>query len=467
MSSLLILIPFISIIFLNLPLGAITRKPAFLLAGAFLLFQITLALLHPFVNWSNFNDPFGAFLVFRLMVDNLSIVLILAIGIVGLVTTIVARSIIAQEQDRLNFLNLLLVAVMGMNTLVMVRDLFSVYVFIEVTAVASFILIAMQKDKLALEGAFKYLILSAVATIMMLSAVAIFVLLSGSTSFSAVTGAFAVSENIMLARLAMGLFICGLCIKSGIVPFHSWVPDAYSAAPSPVSVLLAGIVTKASGVYVLIRLITSVFVLNLEVQNILMFLGALSILVGAIAAMTQTDFKRMLSFSSISQVGYIILGLGCNTPLAIIGAVFHLFNHAIFKSLLFVNAASVEKQVNTTDIEKMGGLGSRMPVTGATSVIGLLSTAGVPPLAGFWSKLMIILALFSSGNFAYATVALLASVLTLGYFLTLERKVFFGKIRAGLENTKEASFGLVFSQVLLAAITIGVGVAFPFVLKWF
>jgi multicomponent Na+:H+ antiporter subunit D len=261
--------------------------------------------------------------------------------------------------------------------------------------------------------------------------------------------------------VAIGLFICGLLIKGGVVPFHGWLPGAYSAAPAAASVLLAGIATKTSGIYALIRLTTSVFANNESVNHILLLAGAISILVGAFAAMGQSDFKRMLAYSSISQVGYIILALGCGTNLAIIGAVFHLFNHSIFKSLLFVNSAAVEKQSGTTNMNKLGGLGTRMPVTNATSLIAFLSTAGVPPLAGFWSKLIIVIALWQNGLHGYATIAVLASVLTLAYLLMMQRKVFFGKLAEGLTNVKEAGLGITVAALILAVITVGVGVAFP------
>jgi multicomponent Na+:H+ antiporter subunit D len=173
----------------------------------------------------------------------------------------------------------------------------------------------------------------------------------------------------------------------------------------------------------------------------------------------------MLAYSSISQVGYIVLALGAATPLAFVGAVFHFFNHAIFKSLLFVNAASLEKRLGTTDMDKIGGMGSKMKVTSATSLIGLLSTAGIPPLSGFWSKLIIIIALFSAGRPVYAVIALLASALTLAYFLSLERKVFFGKVVASPAAETKASFGITFSEVLLAAITVAAGLGFAFILN--
>jgi multicomponent Na+:H+ antiporter subunit D len=228
---------------------------------------------------------------------------------------------------------------------------------------------------------------------------------------------------------------------------------------------LAGIITKIAGVYALIRLVITVFGYNPALQNSLMVLGLLSIVIGALAALPQTNFKRMLAYSSISQVGYIILGLGCATPLAIAGAVFHFFNHATFKALLFTNAAAVEEQIGTSEMENLSGLSAKMPITGTTSAIALLSTAGIPPLSGFWSKFLIIWALWTAQQYFYAAAALLASLLTLAYFLNMQRKLFFGKLQSGLESIKEAKPLVASVALLLSAIIIAVGLLFPLILN--
>ena len=466
MTPLLVLIPFFSLLILSLPFKNLMNKAGFWWVALLSLAQVVLAAFHPAWFWDGKLNIWMLLFPFNSLVDSLTLIMVISIGIIVFISLFVARATLPDDRQRGNFISMLLVALIGMNATVIITDIFSLYVFIEITAVASFVMIALQKDRFALEGAFKYFIMSAVATVMMLTAIALMLFLSASTSFSAVSAALMNAAGSGLARTAIALFVCGLLIKSGIVPFHGWLPDAYSSAPAPVSVLLAGIITKVSGVYVLMRLVISVFSLMPDLQNLLMFVGALSIVVGALAALTQTNFKRMLAYSSISQVGYIILALGCQTPLALFGAAFHIFNHATFKSLLFVNAAAVEKQTGTLDIDKMGGLSSKMPVTGTSSVLAILSTAGIPPLSGFWSKFIIILALWNSGKFAYASVALLASILTLAYFLTLQRKVFFGKIAHGLENIKEAGWDLIVPQVILAVLIIGVGLVFPLVFVW-
>ena len=463
MPSLLILLPLLGIIVLNLPLGNIMRRAAFSFAFCLFLIQIALAVFHYPGLWTNQLNAVDTFFKVTFSVDHLSFIVLLSIGIVSLTSLVVGRYTIKDDNDRFNFINLLIIASIGMCGIVMVRDIFSLYVFLEVTAVSAFILIAFEKQRPALEGAFKYIVMSAIATVMMLSAIALILLTTGDTSFDSIRQALFASNNNFIVKLAVGLFVCGLFIKGGLVPFHGWLPDAYSEAPSAVSVLLAGIITKVSGIYTLIRLVTAVFGFTVGIKSALLLIGIVSMLFGAFAALTQNNFKRMLAYSSISQVGYIIAGLGTGIALGVVGAIFHFFNHAIFKSLLFVNSAAVEKQTGTTDMNKMGGLSQNMPITGATSLVGFLSTSGIPPLAGFWSKLMIIIALWMSGHYAYAAIAVLTSVLTLAYLLTMQRKVFFGKLVDAFKNIKETEAGFAAVAIILALLTIGVGVFFPVV----
>jgi multicomponent Na+:H+ antiporter subunit D len=346
-----------------------------------------------------------------------------------------------------------------MNGVVLVNDIFTMYVFLEITAVSSFILIALEKKKESIEGAFKYFLLSAIATVLLLISISLIYFISSGTSFVAVNNALSANSGRYI-HLAMIVFFVALFIKGGIVPFHGWLPDAYSTAPNSVSVLLAGIVTKVTGIYTIIRLCVSVFHADARINTLFLVLGAVSVVFGALSALTQTNFKRMLAYSSISQIGYIILGLGTGTILGMAGAVFHLFNHSVFKSLLFINSAAVEDRTGTENLNELGGLQAKMPVTSITSLIAFLSTAGIPPLSGFWSKLIIVVALWQSGNVVFAFIAVIASVITLAYFLNLQRYVFFGKLKEGLENVTEAKYEYVFPAVFLALITICAGVFF-------
>jgi len=457
MPLLLMIIPVLCIFILNLPRRETGGRIAPWVVGAACLLQAVIAVTRGLAFWSVVPPMLSLPTPVSLSVDYISAVVLFTSAIVIAAATIVSLN--GDLRQRQSFGSLALMLMAGMNGVVMVGDLFSLYIFLEITAVSSFILIAMEKKLEALEGAFKYFILSGLATVSMLAANMLIFMQCGSLRFSDVGAAL--SSGSPVIKIALVFYVVAFCVKAGVVPFHGWLPGAYSSAPNAVSVLLAGIVTKVAGVYVVIRLEGSVFAGLAAPGRAFMILGALSIVVGAFAAIGQKNMKRMLAYSSISQVGYIILAAGLGTPLALIGALLHFFNHATFKSLLFVNAASVEEQCGTSDMENLGGLSEKMKITGWTSVIGFLSTAGIPPLSGFWSKLLIIMALAAAGQWFYAALALLASIVTLGYFLVLQHKVFFGLLREGLEEIRESRISLSSVSIALAALTIAVGVLFP------
>ena len=468
MPALLILIPLLGVLLLNLPLRKDFQDKLALWFGlAFCVAQAVLVLCSECLTESAELDFLLSALNWSPLLDGSSRIMLLSISIVGFSALMLARYCISSTSRLFVFCNLLLLAIASMNGLALVNDLFSLYIFLEVTSACSFILIAFDRDKASLEGAFKYFLLSALATAMLMAAIALFVIFAGGVSFTEVEMALRLHDGRPLMLLATGLFLCGLFIKGGLVPFHGWLPDAYCSAQPAASVLLAGIVTKAGGIFTLFRVLSEVFYWNDTVASLLLAFGIVSIVSGALGALGQGDFRRMLAYSSISQVGYIVLGLGAGGVLGMAGAMLHFFNHSIFKTLLFVNAVSLEKQTGSRDINQMGGLAQKMPVTSATSTIAFLSTAGIPPFSGFWSKLLIVLAVWQAGHYWLAAVAVLASLLTLAYFLSLTRRVFFGKLAAGFDELREASAWALIPALLLAAITIGLGIAMPWLFESF
>lgn len=425
-----------------------------LLAG---LLNLAWLALRPSVIRGGFNDIPG---------DGLALLLVAAIYLVALCVTFFSAWFVEEGlPNRPAYYSLILVSVAAMCGVVTTTDFFTLYVFIEVLAVTSFALITTDDSRNGLEGALKYFLLTFPASALIIVGISILMLTLGSLSYDNLQLFMASDISSGPVTFAGALLMLGFLIKSGIVPFHTWTPDAYQGAYAPVSAYLAGIVTKISGVYAILRLAALMRFFDGRAQalsGMLMFLGMLSIAVGALAALKQTNLKRMLAFSSVSQLGYIVLAAGLGTPLAIIGAVFHLVNHATFKTVLFLNSASVEKAAGTTDMDKLGGLEHAMPVTSWTSVIALLSTAGVPPLSGFWSKLIIILALWESGLKLYAVLALLFSIVTLAYFMMMQRKVFFGKKSPAAESAAEVPAPLLAPVVLLSAVIVALGLLFPY-----
>ncbi|MBI4979167.1 MAG: NADH-quinone oxidoreductase subunit L [Spirochaetes bacterium] len=401
--------------------------------------------------------------VFMLSIDGLTQLMLALIVLIAFVTAIVALKF----TKGYTFYAIAAMAVAGMNALTLVTDIFTLYVFIEVASLSTFALIAFSRDREGLEGGFKYLLLSAVATMFILLGIFLLYAISGGVSFAEISVAVRNPANARMTLLAAACLIAGLSLKSGFVPFHTWVPDAYSSAPNAVSVALAGIITKAVGLYALMRLMFNVLGVTPAMTSIMLIIGIASAVIGAIAAIMENNSKRMLAWSSVSQMGYILLGLFSGTPLGILGGVFHLFNHAVLKSLLFVNVAAIEERTGSRDLSSMGGLGSRMPVTAGTFAVGSLSIAGIPPLGGFWSKLFILIALFSSGNTVLGFIATLVSVLTLWYFLAFQRKAIFGITIDAFKSVREASLTLVIPALLLAAIAVFSGLGFVPVLDIF
>jgi multicomponent Na+:H+ antiporter subunit D len=463
MSHLLLLVPFLAVVVLNL-LPKRARGAALWVSFGVLGLEAAAAFVERFSSIDSLafawlESVFG----FRLAADHLSGLAMLCAGIVGMVAVLVARRTLKDAGEKFLFANLVLVALVGINGIAMVRDLFSLYVFVEVTAIATFILITASRSERGFEGAWKYIILSVIASVLMLTSIGFFLLSAGDVTFDAVKSTLGAPGS--LTWVALALFLCGLFVKGGLVPFHGWLADAYTAAPAPVSVFMAGIVTKASGIFALLRIVSSTMGSALPGREILLVVGALTIVVGAFLALGQSNMKRMLAYSSVSQMGYIVLALGGDLSLGILAAGLHFFNHAISKSQLFANAAAIEEQLGTLNMDEMGGLGARMPVTAGTTAVATLSIAGLPPLAGFWSKLLIVLALWNAKEYGFAVVAILASLVTLAYFLSLQRRVFFGKTHPKWAHVKEAAPGLLVPVVALALITIALGIGFPFALR--
>ncbi|OGS49867.1 MAG: hypothetical protein A3J79_09165, partial [Elusimicrobia bacterium RIFOXYB2_FULL_62_6] len=401
-----------------------------LLAG---LINIAWALLNP----ANIAAAFA-----NIKEDGFSLLMILTIYLVALCVTFFSSWFMEERPNRGPYFSLILVSVSAMCGIVTTGDFFTLYIFVEVLAITSFALIATDDSPQGLEGALKYFLLTFPASLFIMFGIAFLMLTVGTLSFENIKIIVASGIPAGAVVFAVSLILLGFLIKSGVVPFHAWTPDAYQGAYSPVSAYLAGIVTKISGVYAVVRIAIMLRLFEIKAYHtseILMFLGMLSIVVGALAALRQKELKRMLAFSSISQVGYIVTAAGMGTPLAVLGAVFHLFNHATFKTTLFLNSACLEKAAGTSDMRKLGGMEHAMPWTSWTSIIALMSTAGIPPLSGFWSKLIIIVALWDGGAKVYAVLALLFSIVTLAYFMVMQRKIFFGKATEASANAREVS----------------------------
>ena len=411
--------------------------------------------------------PVFKWLDLNLAMDGLSLLFIVTISTVSLLCLLYSINYIDHYGGRGKFYSLLLLMVAGMNGVVLVRDLFSLYLFLEVASIASYVLVAYNLKFDGIESAFKYLLLSVVATGFILIGIAIIYTSTGTLAFSALRDYLAsgLEQRKALFLAAAALFFTGFGLKAAVMPFHAWLPDAHPSAPAPISAMLSGVVIKVAGIYALIRLFYYVYPAPAEIRQVFMVLGILSMVAGAVIAFYQDDFKRMLAYSSISQIGYILIGLALGNTLGIVGALFHVYNHALFKSLLFLNSGAVQFRTGTRSLSEMGGLAERMRVTSITSAFGSLAISGIPPFNGFFSKLFIIVAAVAAKQYAVAALLVFISIFTLGYFLVIQRKAFFGKLNMRWKDIKEVPLGMSLAMILLAAQCLLVGVFFNDIVK--
>ncbi|HIE04514.1 MAG TPA: monovalent cation/H+ antiporter subunit D family protein [Candidatus Latescibacteria bacterium] len=397
----------------------------------------------------------------NLVADGLSVLLLIVISSIAFCATLFSIPYMEKYTSKSRYYSLFMLMVAGMNGVVLTGDMFNLYVFLEIASIASYALVAFGTEAEELEASFKYMIMGCVASTFVLFGVGILYGRTGTLNMAHLARIVDRDGMSPAILFASALFLMGFGLKAGMVPFHAWLPDAHPAAPAPISAMLSGVLIKAIGMYAIARFFYVVFGMDGLTSTVFMALGLLSMVVGALLAVGQWDFKRLLAYSSISQMGYVMLGLGIGTPLGVLGALFHLLNHATFKGLLFLCSGAIEHGTGTRDMGKMGGLIRGMPLTGTTCSVGSLSISGIPPFNGFWSKLIIIVAAVQAGHYAIAAVVVLLSFLTLTYYLRLMRHSIFGDLPEALKGIREAPALMGIPLVLLAVCCLSLGLLYP------
>lgn len=401
-------------------------------------------------NIGSWKPPLGITMV----LDGLSAFMLVTVNIVASLIFLYATEYMEQYTSKWKFSSLFLLMLAGLNGVIITGDLFSLYIFMEIAAIASFSLVAFGVEKHQFEASFKYAVMSILGSLFVFLGIALLYGFTSTLNMADMARIIQIRPSSHIIIFVSFLFIMGFGLKAALVPFHAWLPDAHPSAPAPVSAMLSGVLIKSLGIYVLARIFFNVIGMNTAVASIFMFLGTVSMMVGGLSAIGQKDIKRLLAYSSITQMGYIFLGLGIGTPLSVFAAFFHLFNHSVFKSLLFLNAGAIEYVTGTRDMTNLGGLMKKMPVTSATNLIGALSISGVPPFNGFWSKLLIIIAAVVAGKFWYAFWAIVASILTLAAFMKIFKYAFWGETNEITDKANEVPGFMRFSMITLMLICI-------------
>ncbi len=337
---------------------------------------------------------------------------------------------------------LLFLFIGAMNGVVLSHSLISLYIYWEIMTVASYFLILFHDTSEARRASFKYIIMTGAGSIFLLFGI---------------LGIWLLEENILWKHLFFFSMLLGTGIKAGIFPLHTWLPEAHPAAPTPVSSMLSGVMIK-TGIYTLIRFYFFIFrpAWSPGWEIIMLFVGILTLLGGVFLALIQHDIKRLLAYHSISQIGYIFLGIACGTSLGLVGALYHVINHAIFKSLLFLGAGVLIKATGSRDLKDYGGLSRKLPFTFAVMTIAALSISGLPPFNGFVSKWLIYQSLLVKGTFVSIfamAAALLGSILTLASFIKVLNDSFMGVRRK--EVIQEGLEASPFMNIPMALLAVG------------
>jgi formate hydrogenlyase subunit 3/multisubunit Na+/H+ antiporter MnhD subunit len=373
--------------------------------------------------------------------DGLSLVMLVMIGLLFPLVFFYSLPYVRRNFFRYYFV--LFLTLIGMLGAVLAKDLLSFYVFLEIMTVGVYFLIIDNKKKESFPAGFKYILMMFSGGIFILLASLMLYNLTGTFELAAIARAAPSFPGAILMPIS-ALFVIGCLIQIGAVPFHIWLPDAHPIAPSPISALLSGLAIKI-GAYGIIRLIFTLRTWDLT----LVIIGVSSMLFGVALALKQTNVKRLLAYHSISQMGYVLLGVGVGTGLGLGGALFHILNHAIFKMLLFLCMGAVIYATGERDLGRLGGVGRRMPLTLAAFGVAALAISGIPPLNGFASKALLSAAV--SGNLWLKLAVILTAAGTLASFFKLYKYAFWGELPEKLGQAREAPLLMLLPMLVLAA----------------
>ena len=384
----------------------------------------------------------------------------IAMLIVAIMTTVGSINYMRKLKHHAVYYSLILLSAIGMVLVAYSTDLVMLFIAWELMSIPTYVLAGFnKKDPRSNEAAIKYFLFGALASAIIIYGISIAYGLTGSTNIAEVIQGFAAldAEFIPLGLLAVGLFIAGFGFKMGLVPFQMWLPDAYEGSPPPITALLAAGTKKAGFAAALRVVVMGTIALNIDWTLALGIIAVMTMTVGNIAAIMQKNLSRMLAYSSIGHAGYILIGLAIApfSSVGVSGAMFHVLNHAVMKGAAFIAIAGIVTTLAVTNLDKLKGLGRKMPITSLGLVISLLALAGVPPLTGFWSKLTLFGGALESGPIAawapwLAIAGVLNSALSLAYYGWIMRKMYFeGETEKRVSEPKSVIAVMIFSIIFM------------------
>jgi multicomponent Na+:H+ antiporter subunit D len=411
-----VLIPFVTAIFLLLARKWRRVQRLGSVAGAMLLFGASIALFatvseHGVIATQpgNWPAPFGITIV----ADLFSAIMVLVNGLMGTVVAVYSLANIDADREHFGYHPLYHMLLMGVSGAFLTGDMFNLYVWFEVMLISSFVLITLGGQRGQLEGAIKYVTLNLVSSSFFLASVGILYGLAGTLNMADLARTLPLVENTGLVSVIAMLFLVAFGIKAAIFPLFFWLPASYHTPPVAVSAIFASLLTKV-GVYALIRVFTLLFSGDIGyTHTIILVIAGFTMVTGVLGAAAQTEFRRLLSFHIVSQIGYMIMGLGLFTHIAIAAAIYYVVHNIVVKTALFLVSGIVQRLKGTLQLKSIGGLYKASPLLATLFIIPAFSLAGVPPLSGFWGKLSLIQAGLAIDQYAIVAAALGVSLLTL------------------------------------------------------
>lgn len=368
-------------------------------------------------------------------IDSLNAFIALIVSGVATVTSIFALQSVPKEIDKANyglFYAAFQLCLLGLLGIALTGDIFNLFVFLEISSLSSYALISMGKSRKALTAAFSYLVLGTIGATFFLIGVGFLFAASGSLNIADIAQRFSTFEDMQLVMTGFIFIVLGLGLKAAIFPLHSWLPNAYSYAPSVVSIFLSATATKVS-IYALLRVLFDLYPVDywraLLLPQIMLVLGCVAVIYGSFRAWQQIELKRLLAFSSVAQIGYMVIGISLLNETGITASVMHLFNHALIKATLFMGAGIILYRANTTVLSELRGFGGSMPWTFMAIVLAGLSLIGVPGTVGFVTKWYLLEAAISEGKWIVVITIVVGSVLAVAYVWKIVEAMYFNSKR--------------------------------------
>ena len=447
------------------PLCVLLRRPGLVWGFATLVcwvaFAISIALLARVGDGGAISYELGGWAVpwgIEYRVDTVNVFVLLIVSGIAALTMPYARASVAAEVPRDKhalFYTMVLLAVTGLLGIAITGDAFNLFVFLEISSLSSYALIGMGRDRRALTAAYQYLIMGTIGATFILIGVGFLYMVTGTLNMGDLGERLAPLSGSGTVQAAFAFLTVGIGLKLAMFPLHLWLPNAYAFAPSAVTVLLAATATKVA-VYMLLRFAFTVFGVSfafaeMRVGAVLLPLAVIAMFAASVVAIFQDDIKRMLAYSSVAQVGYMLLGIGFATTLGLTGGIVHLFNHALMKAALFMCLGAVFLRQGSVHSDALRGLGARMPLTSAALVVAGLSLIGIPGTVGFVSKLYLVRAALETGWWPLAVLVLLSSMLAVVYVWRIVEIAYLREPAAATAGRDEAPPGMLVPILLLAA----------------